>query len=207
MPLPFFLVQQYQIQYSRGGPLYRGLKKGQISLGSISYEVECSPKNFWHLFHQNWAKNEKVSLQKNLVLDDWSLKITIWVLYPFLPVLKLYMFSRSRNPFLRFRRIRKFCFQKKKSFVILGREDAFVDALNFLQFWCFVNAEWKIDPAEGFLKISAPNSFLYGRGTNLFAFRTFSIEMCMNETSLTPVKTNSSLQFCFILTWLPLPNK
>ena len=56
--------------------------------------------------------------------------VIIWVLYPFLPMLKLIcMFSRSRNPFCKVLEKQGISFSQKKLFyVILGREGALVDA-------------------------------------------------------------------------------
>ena len=102
-------------------------------------------------------------------LDEGGLKITIYViilvLYPLSPVLKLIcMFSRSRNPFCKVLKNRTFVFPENVVlYHIMPRGHFCRCARNCLQFWCFVNAKWKIKPTEGYS------------------------EICRNKSSLTPV--------------------
>ena len=96
-----------------------------------------------------------------------SLKITIYViilvLYHFSPVLKqICMFSRSRNPFCKvLKKIGRFVFPKNVLCHIRPRGRFCGCAQNCLQFWCFVNAKWKINPTEGYSENLSIFKFLF----------------------------------------------
>ena len=102
--------------------------------------------------------------------------------------------SRSRNPFCKVLKIiYEILFsQKMLPNVILGCEGAFVDVRNLLQFWCFVNADWKINLTEGYsenLSTVAP-VYLWSECSSL---------KCVGSKVHWPL-CKPMLQFCVILT-------
>ena len=136
---------------------YTGVKKGYVSnsLGLHLIWSRMQPWAFWHLFHQNRPKNEKVPTKKPKFDEGGSENCYLCYYFSFVPFFTsvqadMYVFQVKESILKGFEKIGHFVFPKNVVLCHRPRGRFCGCARNRLQFWCFVKAEWNINHTEGY---------------------------------------------------------